>query len=109
VWSLRTGEFGACGTFFFPILKVACDVIVLFVVMRRRRCALRVMASVHSESVSEGVKFAIPPPAHPTYDLLHLIRLSLAEDAGDHGTLLLNSMLNRFFTSPPGKNSGFRV
>jgi hypothetical protein len=31
---------------------------------------------------------SIPPPVHPTYDLQQLIRLALAEDAGDRGKLL---------------------
>lgn len=31
------------------------------------------------------MKPSIPPPAHPTYDLKHVIRLALAEDAGDQG------------------------
>lgn len=33
-------------------------------------------------------KSSIPPPVHPTYDLQQLIRLALAEDAGDRGKLL---------------------
>ncbi len=33
-------------------------------------------------------KLSIPPPVHPTYDLQQLIRLALAEDAGDRGKLL---------------------
>lgn len=43
------------------------------------------MAVVRAASPTEAVKFAIPPPAHPTYDLLHVIRSALAEDAGDQG------------------------
>lgn len=43
------------------------------------------MAMVGVKSATEGAKFAVPPPAHPTYDLLHVIRLALAEDAGDQG------------------------
>lgn len=64
------------------------DGIVLFVVMRSSRWALPTMATVRSESATAGVKFAIPPPAHPTYDLLHVIRMALAEDAGDQGMYL---------------------
>jgi len=30
---------------------------------------------------------SIPPPVHPTYDLQQLIRLALAEDAGDRGDI----------------------
>ena len=50
------------------------------------------MAMVRAASSAESVEFAIPPPAHPTYDLLNVIRLALAEDAGDQGEYL-NSLL----------------
>ncbi|KAG0612765.1 hypothetical protein M758_6G050300 [Ceratodon purpureus] len=50
-----------------------------------RRRPARVMAMVRAASSAESVEFAIPPPAHPTYDLLNVIRLALAEDAGDQG------------------------
>lgn len=43
------------------------------------------MATARSESAIMGVKCNIPAPAHPTYDLLQVIRLALAEDAGDRG------------------------
>jgi hypothetical protein len=46
------------------------------------------MAVVRAASPPEAAKFAIPPPAHPTYDLLHVIRSALAEDAGDQGAYL---------------------
>jgi len=29
--------------------------------------------------------FAVKPPLHPTYDLKGIIKLALAEDAGDQG------------------------
>lgn len=32
--------------------------------------------------------FAIKPPVHPTYDLKGIIKLALAEDAGDRGLCL---------------------
>ncbi|KAG0573482.1 hypothetical protein KC19_VG182300 [Ceratodon purpureus] len=50
--------------------------------LSRRRPA-PVMVMVSATSLAEGVKFAIPPPAHPTYNFLYVIRSALAEDAGD--------------------------
>ena len=38
-----------------------------------------------AETTTPEMNLGIPPPAHPTYDLLHIIRLALAEDAGDQG------------------------
>lgn len=37
--------------------------------------------------VSHGSSMAIKPPSHPTYDLKAVIKLALAEDAGDTGSL----------------------
>lgn len=51
-------------------------------------CSFRRWAAAAVAMAAEGVKSAIPPPAHPTYDLLHVIRLALAEDAGDQGAYL---------------------
>lgn len=54
---------------------------------RMRQPTPPIMATtLRSVSATVGADFAIPPPAHPTYDLQHVIRLALAEDAGDRGT-----------------------
>ncbi|CAM6091650.1 unnamed protein product [Calypogeia fissa] len=43
----------------------------------------------------KGPSMSIPPPAHPTYQLLDIIRYALAEDAGDRGDITC------FSTIPP--------
>ena len=62
-----------------------------------RRCAVPAMASatLRAAAIAQGVTCAIPPPVHPTYDLLQVIRGALAEDAGDLGAYStpLNSFL----------------
>ncbi|KAL3686890.1 hypothetical protein R1sor_013199 [Riccia sorocarpa] len=47
----------------------------------------KVGAPVSAREMSNGVTrhVKIPPPAHPTYQLLDIIRYALAEDAGDRG------------------------
>jgi len=40
--------------------------------------------------------FAIKPPEHPTYDLKGVIKLALAEDAGDRGLYLYFSCFISF-------------
>eukprot|EP00252_Welwitschia_mirabilis_P002781 TRINITY_DN1276_c0_g1_i2.p1 TRINITY_DN1276_c0_g1~~TRINITY_DN1276_c0_g1_i2.p1 ORF type:complete len:367 (+),score=87.07 TRINITY_DN1276_c0_g1_i2:343-1443(+) len=45
----------------------------------RRRCKA-IVASSNS-------RFTVTPPAHPTYDLRNVIKLALAEDAGDKGDI----------------------
>jgi hypothetical protein len=46
---------------------------------------------------------AVPPPAHPTYDLGAVIALALSEDAGDRGMRILSHLLQLhprpFYTS----------
>lgn len=44
--------------------------------------------------VSHGSSMAIKPPSHPTYDLKAVIKLALAEDAGDTGSL--SSLLSKY-------------
>lgn len=39
--------------------------------------------------------FTVKPPLHPTYDLKGIIKLALAEDAGDRG-LCPNFLLNKY-------------
>ena len=45
-----------------------------------------------SHTTNTGVSFkamAIKPPSHPTYDLKGIIKLALAEDAGNRGLVLI--------------------
>lgn len=43
-------------------------------------------AAIHGSSVGS---MAVKPPSHPTYDIKTVIKLALAEDAGDRGVFLL--------------------
>eukprot|EP01018_Ginkgo_biloba_P015030 Gb_04302 [translate_table: standard] len=47
----------------------------------------RAMSAVTSNITAKTFRgsMTVPPPAHPTYDLKAIIRLALAEDAGDRG------------------------
>ena len=61
--------------------------LILFVPICRR--VVR-MAAAHTPIA--GVSFeavAIRPPSHPTYDLKGIIKLALAEDAGNRGLVLI--------------------
>uniref|UniRef100_A0A0D6R7E1 nicotinate-nucleotide diphosphorylase (carboxylating) n=1 Tax=Araucaria cunninghamii TaxID=56994 RepID=A0A0D6R7E1_ARACU len=51
------------------------------------RCSaiLMSMSAVKIDNDSRKGIMTVPPPAHPTYDLEAIIRLALAEDAGDRG------------------------
>eukprot|EP00897_Mesotaenium_endlicherianum_P002596 jgi/Mesen1/2364/ME000156S01513 len=51
------------------------------------RAAAQAALSVAPPSAPASVneRASIPPPAHPTYDILSVIKLALAEDAGDQG------------------------
>jgi hypothetical protein len=60
--------------------------------MKDRKCsrlsAAAAMMGTTETRPGSSRRSSIPPPVHPTYDLQQLIRLALAEDAGDRGKLL---------------------
>lgn len=46
------------------------------------------MSAIESKTFSiSSESMAIKPPSHPTYDLNGVIKLALAEDAGDRGLI----------------------
>lgn len=55
----------------------------MFVKMSARGSGVKTQGAVTTDSL------VIKPPAHPTYDLKAVIKLALAEDAGNLGLLSL--------------------
>ena len=61
--------------------------IVLFI-LSSLDCFRRIVKMSVTETSNPGISFEsmiIKPPSHPTYDLKGVIKLALAEDAGDRG------------------------
>ncbi|KAI9079810.1 hypothetical protein K1719_038220 [Acacia pycnantha] len=51
------------------------------------RTVVKMSSTDVTSSTTSSKSFAIKPPVHPTYDLKNIIKLALAEDAGDKGDI----------------------
>ena len=60
----------------------------IFFYMDKCRNVVRMSSTNVTSSMVSSKSFAIKPPVHPTYDLKNIIKLALAEDAGDQGLCL---------------------
>lgn len=59
-----------------------------YYVLSSLNCCRRIVKMSVAQTINPGVSFrsmVVKPPSHPTYDMKGVIKLALAEDAGDRG------------------------